>query len=195
VDRLIVRERQVVWQAWAGLSLESCRVVPSHDGVRAESVAVGVEEGTPWAVRYVVHCDAGWRTRRLSVESLHGGDGPLTMTGDGAGRWTGARGERLPAFDGCLDVDLTSTVFTNTLPIRRLELAPGRSGDIAVVYLTVPGLEVSVARQRYVCLSRSPDDGRYRLEGLDTGFSAEISVDADGLVIEYPDIARRVWSR
>jgi hypothetical protein len=194
VEGLIGRERHVVWQAWDGVSLESCRIVPSGDGVRAHSVALGVEAGTPWSVRYTVRCDAGWRTRQLSVESLYGDEPPVSLTGDGTGRWTGPGGEHLAIFDGCIDVDLTSTAFTNTLPIRRLRLAPGGIEEIAVVYVTVPGFQVSVARQRYQCLSRGADGGRYRFEQVATGFTAEISVDIDGLVVEYPDIARRAWS-
>lgn len=195
MERLTGRERHVVWQAWTGVSLESCRIVTGDDGIRVQSVALGVEAGKPWAVRYTLRCDAGWRTRELSVESLGSDDGPLALTGDGTGHWTRARGERLPVFDGCLDVDLSSTAFTNTLPIRRLEMVPGWSEEITVVYVAVPGLEVSVARQRYHCLTWGADGGRYRFEDVASGFTAEISVDADGVVIEYPHIARRVWSR
>jgi hypothetical protein len=195
VEAVIGIDRHVVWQAWAGVSLESCRVAGGADGVRVESVALGVEDGTPWSVRYTLRCDAGWRTRELSVVSLAGDDRPITLVADGRGGWTGADGERLLMLDGCLDVDLSSTAFTNTLPIRRLDLAPGRGEEIAVVYLLVPGLEISVSRQRYDCLSRGPDGGRYRFESPAVGFTAEITVDGDGLVVDYPEIARRVWSR
>jgi hypothetical protein len=184
-----------VWQAWTGIAFESCRVVTGGDGIRAESVALGVEAGTPWAVRYALRCDAGWRTRALTVSSLGSDDGSLTVMGDGSGRWTDAAGQRLPALDGCLDVDLSSTAFTNTLPIRRLGMGCGWSEEMTVVYVEVPGLELSVARQRYHCLSWASDGGRYRFEDPATGFTAEISVDGDGLVIDYPGIARRVWSR
>lgn len=184
-----------MWQAWTGVSLESCRIAESPDGIRAESVALGVEAGTSWAVRYALRCDAGWRTRQLTVASLASDDGPLTLTGDGTGHWTDGAGVRLAALDGCLDVDLTSTAFTNTLPIRRLGMVPGWSEEIIVAYVAVPGLELSVARQRYHCLSWGPDGGRYRFDDPATGFTAEISVDADGLVIDYPGVARRVWAR
>jgi hypothetical protein len=177
------------------VGLESCRVVEIGDGIRADSVALGVEAGRPWALRYTLGCDADWRARDLSVSSLDGDDGMLRLAGDGTGHWTDDAGKRLPALDGCLDVDLTSTVFTNTLPIRRLGMVPGWSEEIIVAYVTVPGLEVSVARQRYHCLTWAPDGGRYRFEDPASGFAAEISVDGDGLVIEYPNVARRVWSR
>ena len=195
MDDLSTLERHVAWQAWTGVSLESCRIAETAEGIRAESVALGVEAGQPWAVRYALRCDAGWRTRELTVSSLNSDDGPITLAGDGTGRWTDGAGTRLPALDGCLDVDLSSTAFTNTLPIRRLAMVPGWSEEITVVYVAVPGLEVSVARQRYHCLSWGPDGGRYRFEAPASGFTAEIVVDADGLVVEYPEIARRVWSR
>jgi len=37
--------------------------------------------------------------------------------------------------------------------------------------------------------------GRYRFEALGSDFTAEIALDGDGLVVEYPRLARRVWSR
>ena len=65
-------DRHLMWQAWAGIGLESCRVAFTADGIRVESVALGVEDGEPWSVRYTLRCDAGWRTRELSVASLNG---------------------------------------------------------------------------------------------------------------------------
>jgi hypothetical protein len=188
-------DRHLMWQAWAGIGLESCRVAFTADGIRVESVALGVEDGEPWSVRYTLRCDAGWRTRELSVASLNGDGATLRLTGDGTGRWTGPGGERLPALDGCLDVDLTSTAFTNTLPIRRLAMVAGQGEELTFVYVTVPGLAVSVSRQRYQCLRWAPDGGRYRFEVPATGFTADIDVDGDGVVVNYPGIARRVWSR
>jgi hypothetical protein len=35
-------------------------------------------------------------------------------------------------------VDLPSTVFTNTLPVRRLAMVPGWSEELSVVYIAVP---------------------------------------------------------
>lgn len=183
-----------MWQAWTGVGLESCRVVSHADGIYADSVALGVTSGRAWAVRYTLRCDGDWRVREVAVTNMTDG-GAVMLTADGTGRWTGEDGARRVALDGCLDVDLSCTPFTNTLPVRRLGMVPGWSEEITVVYVSVPGLEVSVARQRYTCLTWGPDGGRYRYDGLGTDFTAEISLDADGLVIEYPKFARRVWSR
>ncbi|HEX5502042.1 MAG TPA: putative glycolipid-binding domain-containing protein, partial [Thermomicrobiales bacterium] len=111
-----------------------------------------------------------------------------------AGHWTAADGATPPDLAGCLDVDIRVTPFTNTLPIRRLGLRPGESAELAVAYLALPALAVTRERQRYTCLAAGPDGGLYRYESLPGGFRADLSVDADGLVLDYPGLFRRVWT-
>ena len=96
---------------------------------------------------------------------------------------------------GCLDVDISATPFTNTLPIRRLALQPGSSATLSMVYIAVPRMQVEVTQQRYTCLEVAPSGGRYRFESLRNGvssFTAELPVDRDGLVVDYPGLFRRV---
>ena len=194
MDRRVLRlERHVLWQAWTGPGLESLRMHGNAEGISAESVAIGLAGGRAYTVRYALRCDGGWRVRTLEAWTLEGAG--LALWSDGRGRWTGPDGAHRPALDGCFDVDLPSTVFTNTLPVRRLGMLPGWSEEVSVVYVAVPELTLSVARQRYTCLTWGPDGGRYRFESVGGDFTAEITLDADGLVMEYPRIARRVWSR
>jgi uncharacterized protein len=93
--------------------------------------------------------------------------------------------------DGCLDLDISRTPFTNTLPIRRVALAPGESTDLLVAYTSVPDLSIRPVRQRYTCLSRTPSDGTYRYEGLESNFTADLLVDEKALVVDYPGIWKR----
>ena len=187
--------RHVLWQAWTGPGLESVHVTSDQAGVTAESVAIGLTAGRAYTIRYALRCDTGWRVRTLEAWVLGDQSAALALSSDGTGHWMGPDGTRVPALDGCFDVDLPSTVFTNTLPIRRLGMVPGWSEELNVVYVGVPDLSLSVSRQRYTCLTWGADGGRYRYEGLGTGFTAEITLDGDGLVVEYPRLARRVWSR
>ena len=96
--------------------------------------------------------------------------------------------------DGWIDVDISATPFTNTLPIRRLGLEHGESEELTVTYIRVPELLVGPERQRYGCLEAQTDGGLYRFEALPSGFTAELPVDVDGLVIDYPGLFRRAWS-
>jgi uncharacterized protein len=179
------------WTAleWAGTE----HVIASSDaaGFRADSQLVLAEKELA-RVGYLLECDAGWRVTGLAIRVAGaGGNRALDLSADGAGHWR-AGGQPLPALDGCIDIDINCTPLTNTLPIRRLSWSPGMSRDLDIAYVSVPELTVAPARQRYTLLQR--DDGRggalYRYES--GSFRADLRVDGDGFVIDYPGLWRRV---
>jgi hypothetical protein len=88
-------------------------------------------------------------------------------------------------------VDVSETPFTNTLPIRRLGLASGEYADISVAYFDGTELQPWPEPQRYTCLEKGEGGGLYRFVSLDGGFTADLAVDADGLVVDYPGLFRR----
>jgi len=191
-------EREVMWAAAAGPGLEHLRLAVDAAGMAGDGVVIGFEEGQAFRLRYAIRCDPTWRVREVRAEALEVDAGAVVLLADGAGRWTDGRGEPLPELDGCLDVDLSATPFTNTLPIRRLGLRPGESAEIVVAWIAAPALTVEPARQRYACLEADPENGRYRFEALPNarlpeGFAAALPVDGDGLVVDYPGLFRRVW--
>ncbi|MBI4609408.1 MAG: putative glycolipid-binding domain-containing protein [Candidatus Rokubacteria bacterium] len=186
-------KRDVMWARESGPGLEHLRLVQDSAGIAADGVILGVEDDVPFRARYEIRCDARWRVREVSLGLLGGRGQGLTLRADGEGRWRAESGDAVPQLDGCIDVDISVTPFTNTLPIRRLALRPGEAAEITVAYLSVPELELKPAKQRYTCLHLDRDGGVYRYEGLLSGFTAELQVDADGLVVEYPGIFRRVW--
>lgn len=190
--------REVMWAPVEAPGIELLCLGCDGGGVEAEGLVVGVENGRAFRLSYEVRCDARWRVREVRATLLDRGGG-LHLRADGAGRWTTGDGRPLPELDGCLDVDLTATPFTNTLPIRRLGLRPGGSAEIAVAWIAAPELTVEAARQCYTHLEDRDDGCLYRFEAppsprLPDGFVAELPVDGDGLVMDYPGLFRRVWS-
>jgi hypothetical protein len=95
----------------------------------------------------------------------------------------------MPQLGGAVDIDISITPFTNTLPIRRLNLRTGQSEEILTVYIRVPGLSITTDRQRYTCLETGR---RYRYDSLDSDFTREIEINVNGLVVIYPGLFRRV---
>jgi len=182
---------EAMWAPWDGPGLEHLRLIVEGSGSRADGLILALaDDGSPFRLSYEVRGDAGWRVREVRVEILDGRGHRLHLFADGAGSWRDPTGAPLPALDGCLDVDLTATPFTNTLPIRRLGLGPGETAEIAVAWIDAPSLRVSRDRQRYTRLAAG-----YRFEQVDGGFSADLPVDGDGLVLDYPGLFRRVWPR
>ncbi|MBC7929740.1 MAG: putative glycolipid-binding domain-containing protein [Rubrivivax sp.] len=186
-------ERHAIWTQWSRPGLEHLHLACRGDEVVADGIILGVENGMAFRLRYEVRCDSHWIVRRVRVSSLSGAQ-DISLAADGEGHWSDASGKAIHMLDGCLDVDISATPFTNTLPIRRLALKPGESSDLKVAYIAIPEMQVTLERQRYTCLAVSSVGGEYRFESLDSSFTADLPVDADGLVEDYPTLFRRVWS-
>ncbi|WP_119068093.1 putative glycolipid-binding domain-containing protein [Aggregatilinea lenta] len=181
-------ERDVLWRALRAPGLEHLHVSMKSGGLTVTGLIIGVEDGSPFRIGYWVLTDAGGAVREVQVQDHLGRVPPVALFADGHGRWIDSDVGELPALDGCLDVDISATPFTNTLPIRRLHLLPGDSCAIHVAYVSVPELVVSREEQVYTCLAND----LYRFESDD--FQADIGVDADGLVVDYPGLFTRIWA-
>jgi hypothetical protein len=172
---------------WPGT--EHLRLRSDSEDIDVDSVVVAFDE-RPLRLAYGIRCTAGWATRGLDItEASSGLD--LHFRADGAGHWTDGDGIALSQLDGCIDVDIAATPFTNTLPIRRLSWEVGEQRNLRMLYFVVPELLFRPADQRYTCLARDAAGATFRYES--EGFETDIRADSDGFVIDYPGIWRRVW--
>jgi uncharacterized protein len=123
--------------------------------------------------------DGSWSCRSNAM-----GDAPLA-----------APGGRTDDLGDALDCDLGYSPLTNLMPIRRLGLdRSARAADFVMAWVSVPDLELFASPQRYEHVTRG-DTGsvvRFLDRGRFDGFTAELHLDGDGIVIEYPGLARRV---
>ncbi len=164
----------------------------ADDGLRLDGHSTGVEEGVAWGVRYEMSLDSRGITRSARVLGRSvAGTHEVVLEGDGRGGWM-VDGEPAPELDGCLEVDVEASGFTNLIPVRRLGLAVGERADAPAAYVRVPDLRVERLEQSY---ERIPDEGvrpRYDYRSPDSDFAAVITFDPDGVVRDYPGIAVRV---
>jgi hypothetical protein len=179
--------RSVRWASEDGSGLEHLEFDAQPEGFVVESVLAGDRFEGEYGLIYRVECDAQWRVTRV-VMKLAGG-GTLELLGDTNGNWTDGSGAPRDDLKGCIDIDISATPFTNTRPIRRLGLNKDERRVIRVVYIAVPAMTVEAVEQAYTCLE---PDRLYRYEGIFRQFTAELPVDEDGLVIDYPTLFRRV---
>lgn len=186
--------RDIYWVPWDDPGSEHLGLTLGADGAHADSLILRRKEGQDLRVHYRLEADPSWRVRKLHLAIL-GSEHALHLECDGVGNWTVNR-QAAPELAGCSDLDIEITPFTNTLPLRRIPLAEGESADIRVAYVPVPGLEVRAMEQRYTSLEPlGAAGGRYRYDNLASGFTADLPVDGDGLVIDYPETFRRTWPR
>jgi hypothetical protein len=183
------RANSARWRPVAGDGREHLTLRPLADGIVAESVLIGEDsDGVPYGVHYRIVCDTNWVVMSLELDNVDGRS--VRLRSDGRGAWTDASGAGLPALDGCIDIDLAGTPFTNTLPIRRLSPAP-EAGAVAMtmVYIPFDTFAPTVDGQVYRCLET---ERLYRYEAADHSFTADITVDQDGLVVDYPTLFTRM---
>jgi uncharacterized protein len=156
----------------------------------ADSVVVAYDdEHGPFRLAYRLAWDESWRLRDAElVIATQRFTRSLSLQTDGRGRWR--RDDRpIDELDGCLDVDIWPTPFTNTFPIRREPMGLGERREFRMAWIFAPELTVQPQPQAYTRLA----DRLYRFENLDgSGFTAELPVDADGVVLDYPNLFRRV---
>lgn len=169
------------WQTWEADGDETLTLKWENEGWTALG-EVGRER-----VSYVVRLSPTWQVRQfLLFRDLDQPD--LWLGTDGSGRWGEINGAHRPELDGCTEIDLHVTPFTNSLPIRRLQLDPGDGAEITVALVDVETLGVVPVAQRYEHIA----PGRWRKTHVATGLSVEFAVDEYGLVHDEPDLFRRV---
>ncbi len=179
----------ILWQDVETGALDRCRMEAGPDGLRLSGTVLTPAHGTPLDVRYLVEAGPDGLTRRVGLE-LDGGTTRRVLLADGAGSWRWEGGPELTEVAGSLDVDLTVTPATNTLPIHRLTaLETGQGADFQMAWVQFPDLEVIASAQRYQRLAAD----RWHFSTGD--FSAELLVDQDGLVLDYGGLFRSLAYR
>jgi uncharacterized protein len=181
---------EVIWEQLVEKGLEHL-VLEQDKAIVADSLAFGMIEDAAYRIKYQIVCDLDWRVESVRVTDLLNNK-TLAFDQRAMGIWTDEQDQPMEALKGCSEVDIMITPFTNTLPIRRLKMALHESREISVVYFSLPNLSVSRMDQRYTYLSQEKDHSVYKYESLNSGFTRDIKVDAEGLVIDYPGIFKLV---
>jgi uncharacterized protein len=171
-----VRWKALAWQGWEHLELRA-----TAEGVVARGALIGERQGTRYGAFYEVHLTPGWVCRSVSIRRTDGR--ALTLrTHDGG--WSDGDGRALPELDGCIDIDLSGSPFTNTLPVRRVAFETAVPRQFSMAWIALDTLVAFADRQIYTRLG----DGRFRYQSADGSFERVIDFDADGLVRLYPGL-------
>ncbi|MEU4694590.1 putative glycolipid-binding domain-containing protein [Actinoplanes sp. NPDC023714] len=196
---------------WERLDLPGAEHVLLADrtGLYAHGTALAAGP-VPYACHYELQTGPDWVTTRFDVRAEGAGWARGVRLELAAGRWRITASEQgdldkalvaagharagLPGSEdpdllyGAFDVDLGGSPLTNTLPVRRLGLLDAEVGvahRISVAWVLVPSLEVVQADQIYTPL------GDNRVSFANETFSADMRIDDQGFVVDYPGLARQ----
>jgi hypothetical protein len=171
--------------------MESVRVQLSGKRIKANGriVAAKTDTNPAFAAYYDLLTDETGATKRLGMTvTLAERERQLVVARDDENVWlvTDHQGDSRAAYDGALDVDVVYSPFFNTLPIRRLGFHE-HTGSVTVptVYVSLPDMRVAAAPISY---SNIADGMKVHSPVSDT----TLTVDADGFIVDYPDLAERI---
>ena len=176
-----------LWKRHDVPGYEFCRIFSRGAGWQLDGAALLAYEGSACRLDYLIVCDHEWVTRSAVVSGWVGTRViDIKVTRDPSGRWS-KNGTACPAIAGCVDIDLNFSPSTNLLPIRRLQLVVGQKAAVRAAWLRFPTFELEPLEQIYARIAERV----YRYESNGGRFIADVTVDAQGLVLDYGEI----WSR
>jgi hypothetical protein len=181
--------RDLVWERLDRPGLEHLVLDIGPQRIEAESLVLLQLDSGLVRLRYRLICDGDWRTRTASFRLDQNGSGrSLELAREGEDGW---RVDGAPRADlaGTFDIDIAATPLTNTMPVRRAGLVAQQPRTLRFAYVRVPELSVAPMEQEYTRLDAADPPRRFRYRS--PGFEAEVAVDADGLVEDYPPGWRR----
>ena len=178
-DETPIEEISALWRRLDMPGHEAVRIYEGEDGWYLDGAAIFLHDGKPCRLEYLVECDAEWQTRFVTVDGFVGDDVvaiEIEVDGDA---WY-LNGEEIPGVKGCIDVDLNFSPVTNLLPIKRLGLKADEAGEVKAAWLRFPSFDLEPLGQKY----KRVNDLVYNYRS-DTGFESDITVDENGLAVEY----------
>ena len=196
--------RTVAWRKDEPSGMELAEIRIEGRTLAATGVAIGTAP-LPYRLDYELETRPDFVTSRLKVTSR--GEGwrrDLDLRRDESGAWSISADSEgvldLPCAGGdtsllsaALDCDLGLSPVTNMMPILRHGLLRGGGPvELTMAWVAVPALTVQPDGQRYRHLRSAAGHHVVGYEATDGSFAAEITVDADAVVIEYPGIAQHV---
>lgn len=180
-------QQDIHWKSEYYHTSEHCRLSRLADRLEIQSHITGRYENTDIDLRYTLLTDLQWQVRSFTVNSrLNAVTTIITGAKTNTGSWL-INGRPDPALDTCIDIDISLTPFTNSLPINRLSFIFGQPQQINVVYINILAGQVLHKQQQYTFLSPA----RYHFATIPNDFEAVITTDANGLVTDYPGLFTR----
>ena len=197
-------QRTCTWQGWDDPQLRNTATISLHDDHLS---ATGMQTGRDYSAAWSLTTTHGWITECITVvvqgaqwtRSLRLERSPAGIWSDEAST-TGTQPTGWPApgiapdtdLSKALDCDLGLCPVTNTMPILRLDLMRQQAArtPLIMAWIDMPTLRVIASDQYYA----SVDAGSVSYASGTRDVEVTLGVDSDGIVIDYPELARRVRS-
>ncbi|WP_018683382.1 putative glycolipid-binding domain-containing protein [Actinokineospora enzanensis] len=186
------------WQGARPTTLESVRLLLADGRLRASGrlIAVGdpAVQAEPFSASFDVYLDRGEQACRLLLRTTTAAqERQISLSRTEDGPWLLDRGDtsQRDDFEGSVTLGVAGVVTLASLPIRRFGLhREVGEHELPVVLVSLPDLEIQLVRQTYRTVS--VNESGAVIAFTQGEFTTELTVDTEGVVIDYPGIASRV---
>ncbi|WP_312287807.1 putative glycolipid-binding domain-containing protein [Chryseobacterium gleum] len=179
--------KTLIWKGIFYQSLEYFNLHSDDKGYTVESKIIGCHEDKIYVLNYKILSDKDWNVQDFLIESEIN-TVKRTFSGKRNQNHWKINGVVHSEFNNFKFIDISLTPFTNTLPINNLKLAENSSQEIKVIYIDVLNKVIKPVTQQYTRISAD----QYRYDNLQTDFTADISVDESGLIVNYPELFEKI---
>lgn len=173
------------WEGIENPTTESCTIETTPSGLSVSGDITGSINTVHISIDYQVQLGSDWRVRSFAAKNRITGFA-FHAQQSAPGKWFDQDNHPLPDYDGCMDIDLFPTPFTNSLPLKRNAFQAGESMTFHMLWIDLVDGIIRVDRQQYTCLA----SGIYGFDSLDTGFSTRIIFTDELYVQYYPGLFR-----
>ncbi|HTE32309.1 MAG TPA: putative glycolipid-binding domain-containing protein [Chryseolinea sp.] len=183
-------QTNIIWTGKLYHSMENCLLTKTVDGNEITSTIIGAHENQIYKVEYHIRTNKNWETTFVNLKTQSGNSNELFILEKKERSWL-LNNKPNDGLKDIFDIDISLTPFTNTLPINRLQQKENERQTIEVIYFDILEKEIKPVKQIYTRLSID----RYTYENYDKSFKADIKIDDQGLVVDYPELFKMTAKR
>lgn len=168
---------------------EFLEVMTSDTLSKVNSTVISMENNFPYKIDYTIELN-NWFIKTLMIEIRNTGKS-LYLKTNSEQQWFDEKGNEIKELYGAIDIDISCTPFTNTLPINRTKWALNEPKFFKMVYIAVPELNFKKVEQVYTLIQEGKDNRIFHYKS--GSFESMIKVAQNGLVSNYPELFKRKY--
>ncbi|MBM7837332.1 hypothetical protein JOC54_000563 [Alkalihalobacillus xiaoxiensis] len=175
----------LVWKSLEFFGIEYVGLTQTESEIRVISTIIKSETAKPEKIEYSLTLTLDWQVKQLYVKNSRY-QHVIQLFQNEMGCWVNQFGEEIPQLRGAVDVDLSCTPFTNSLPIKRLPWELNQPINLEMVYVDASSGAYRKVTQSYELLDAKEE---FQLFHYKSGaFQSKILANRDGIVSEYPNL-------
>lgn len=178
-----------VWENLKSYGTEILEIITSDTLSKVNSTVISLENDSPYKIDYTIELN-DWFIKNLIIEIPNTGKS-LYLETNSDRQWFDQKGNEIKELYGAIDIDISCTPFTNTLPINRTKWVLNEPQIFKMVFIIIPELNIKKVEQIYTLIEEGNDNRMFHYKS--GSFESMIKVDLDGLVINYPKLFKRKY--